>query len=286
MSGVNGTWQPSAPERPDGRGWRYAAANIGKAAAYLALFLGWQMFVSMVYTIVATAQFGPEGAYGAVMGQSMEISLLSNLLTLASAAAFFLVRRKHVLREVGVRPASPRVVLWGALTAFCLYWLVMLVLNLLPEQWMEGYTQASQALDDTGALAFFAVAIVGPVTEEVVFRGLIFSRLRRAMHPWLAVVLASAVFALCHGQAVWICYTFVVGFVFTAVAEGAGSIVPSMVMHIVFNATNEVMALCEGSMPAWLPLAMGVPLATVGLGVCAVFLVRAIKASPRESDAG
>ena len=284
MSGVNGSWQQSAPGRPDGRGWRYVAANLGKAAAYLALFLGWQMFVGMVYTIAATVRLGPEAAYEAVMRQSMEISLLSNLLTLASAAAFFLVRRKNVLREVGVRPASPRVVLWGALTAFCLYFFVMLALNLLPEEWLEGYNQASEALGDTGVMAFLAVAIVGPVTEEVIFRGLIFSRLRRAMRPWLAVVLASAVFALRHGQVVWICYTFVVGLVFTAVAAGAGSIVPSVVMHIVFNATNEVMALCAQRMPEWLPLAMGVPLATIGLGVCAVFLARALRAASRERN--
>lgn len=257
--------------------WRERAAGFGKAACYLTLFLGWQFFVSAVYTAVALARFGPEGVYDSVAAQSGEISLLSNLLTLGSLLVFFLVRRKNVLREVWIRSAAPAVVFWGAGTGFCLYWLVMLILNLLPEEWMADYAQASATLETTGLLAFVAVAVVGPVTEEVVFRGLIYTRLRRAIGTVGAVLLAAAVFGACHGQAVWICYTFVVGAVFTSVTACAGSIIPSVVMHIVFNATNEVLTMWADVLPEWLPLGVGLPLATAGLAVCGVFLVRALR---------
>lgn len=45
------------------------------------------------------------------------------------------------------------------------------------------------------ALAFF----IGPITEELVFRGYMQSALSRRMAPWLAIIFTSLVFILLHG---------------------------------------------------------------------------------------
>jgi membrane protease YdiL (CAAX protease family) len=48
-------------------------------------------------------------------------------------------------------------------------------------------------------VGFFAV-VLGPVFEELLFRGFLQPLLQRALGAWLAILLAAAVFALMHGQ--------------------------------------------------------------------------------------
>jgi membrane protease YdiL (CAAX protease family) len=49
------------------------------------------------------------------------------------------------------------------------------------------------------AFAFFAV-VLGPLFEELLFRGFLLPLLQRSLGPWPAIVLAATGFALLHGQ--------------------------------------------------------------------------------------
>jgi hypothetical protein len=283
--------------------WQQVAAALGKAAGYLALFLGWQMVVSMVFTTVITVRmemighfYDQQAVYDAVVARSMEISMLADLLTLGSVAALFALRRKRLREEVWVRPVPRQVLYWGMGLALCLYWLVSLVLSALPATWTESYAEASSSAEQTGAVAFIATALVAPVVEEVVFRGLIFTRLRRVMPGWAAIVLSAAVFGVCHGNFLWFCYAFGLGVIFALMVEKTGSILPGMAMHLVFNTTNEVyMIVLEGleavvgsepaSLPAWVVyvlLRAVIPacLALVGTVLCTFGLWDAVNAAP------
>lgn len=260
--------------------WQRILAALGKAACYLTLFLGWQLLVSTIYTATITAElmvsapFAEQGAvYEAVMAKTMEISLLSGLLTLGSVAVFFKLRRRSLRQELWLRPVSGAAFGWCAALAFCLYWLVTLVLACLPENWLSGYMDAAGSLEQTGVTAVLATALVAPVVEEVIFRGLIFTRLRRIMPGWLAVALSAAIFGACHGEFVWFCYAFVLGGIFALLAERTRSILPGMLMHVVFNGTNELLSLLEDWEPNAAETIVILLLATAGTVFCA-FRVR------------
>lgn len=268
--------------------WRQVLAALGKAAAYLALFLGWQLVVSTAYTISITMELMTNGGgvldewqlYDAVMACSMEISLVSGLLTLGSVTVLFLLRRRSLKRELWLYPVPGSVFGWAAGLAFCLYWLVTLILSILPENWMEGYLEASESLSYTGAVAFLATAIVAPVVEEVIFRGLIYTRLQRVMPSGAAVALSAVIFGLCHGQFVWFCYAFVLGVIFALLVKETRSILPGMLMHLVFNTTNEVLMMLgdwEPGTAGWLLICV---LAIGGTAFCASRLWSAVGQIP------
>lgn len=268
-------------ERPR---WQQVLIALGKTLCYLALFLGWQFFVSAIYTAVTAVELtinDPMGLldeaayYEAVMAKSMEISLVSGLLTLGSVWAVFRLRRRKLRGELWLHPVPGRVLFWAAALSICLYWLVSFALALLPESWMADYSEASAGLEDTGVLAIVATALIGPVTEEVIFRGLVYTRLQRALPGWLAVGLSAAIFGACHGELVWFTYAFLMGTVFAMVVRATGSILPTILMHVVFNSCNEVLMF----LPDWepgLPLMLVILLlAVAGTALCALRLKKA-----------
>ena len=240
--------------------------NLGKALCYLLLFLSSQMVLSMIATISISLSMAsqdtlpadPDGMMEALMEQLLaytpHITLFSALLTLVVLAILFAILRRNPLTSVTLRPVHPAVVLIGAAIAPMLYLVVVVALSLLPEAWVEAYDQATVGLDSTGVMAFLATALAAPVVEEVVFRGLILTRLNRVMPGWLAVVLSALVFGLCHGQAVWVGYAFVLGLTFGALTLRSRSILPAMACHIVFNTIGQLTTLLQQNPNAQLAL--------------------------------
>jgi membrane protease YdiL (CAAX protease family) len=98
---------------------------------------------------------------------------------------------------------------------------------------------------------FFGVAVVIGVYEELVFRGFLMTRLRRATRSWTAAVLIStAVFTALHAldqtpvALIWIA---MLSLIFSVVTIWRRSIAPAIVAHILFNFTQFIgLALQSG----------------------------------------
>lgn len=271
--------------------WQKVLIALGKALAYLALFLGCQLLVGTIYSSRLTVELmlrNPSMSYDdlyalvydAYLAKAMEISLISGLLTLAVLALFFKLRRRGLRQELCLHPAPPKVFGWCAGLAFCLYWLVTLALSLLPSGWMEDYLAASEGLYQTGLIPFLATVIVAPVVEEVVFRGLILSRLERAMPGWYAIAVSAVVFGWCHGELVWFCYAFMLGMVFGYITHATGSILPAMVMHLVFNGAGELLGLVEERLPNGVVWVLAFVLGVAGTVFCAIHVRDVLAAVP------
>lgn len=226
-------------------------AALGKAVCYLLLFLLCQTLVSAAYVIAAAIYTLLQGGavdaavltarlMEAVLTYTGEITLFSDGLVLAVLAVFFLLRKKNPLRECSAVAVPPRQVAAAGAVTPLLYAVVITVLSLLPASWLASYGEASAALNQTGVVVAIATVLIAPIMEEVVFRGVILSRLRRAMPGWLSALISAALFGLCHGQAVWIGYAFVLGLVFAFFTLRTGSILPSMLAHILFNGIGQL----------------------------------------------
>ena len=233
------------PGRPDRVGQVFAA--LGKSICYVGLFLGVQILVQVPAmlgpAIQAALAGGDEDAiYAAMLDVDVTaLTLISGLLTVAIVLAFYLLRRKKLSEALMLRPVPAPALFTGASLAPGLYFMVVIVLSILPEAWTESYNEASSNIATGTVVGVISVAIVAPVVEEFIFRGLIMTRLNRIMSGWLAVLLSAAVFGLCHGELVWFCYAFMLGAFFGFIDLRAGSILPSILGHITFNAIGQIM---------------------------------------------
>ncbi len=219
---------------------------VAKSLCYLALFLGMQVLVMLPAILAAALQAaidGPveEGAlYTLLTADGTTYTLISGLATIIVVLAFYLIRRRRLSEALWLRRVDAPVLWTGAALSPGLYLIVTLVLAALPDAWTQSYNDAASGIDTGSFIGVLSVALVAPVVEELIFRGLIMTRLSRVMPGWLAVVLAAAVFGACHGHPVWAGYAFVLGTLYGFVALRAGSILPSILGHLVFNAIGQV----------------------------------------------
>ncbi|MDE6281477.1 MAG: CPBP family intramembrane metalloprotease, partial [Oscillospiraceae bacterium] len=234
--------------KPDRVGQVFAA--LGKSVCYVALFLGMQVAVMLplIVSIISEAITGEsvvdEDAILALLSvDTMTLSLISGLLTLTIVLAFYLIRRKKFSEALWLRPVLAPTLLTGAALAPGLYLVVVAALAMLPEAWLDSYSEASAGIGGGTLIGVIAVAVVAPIVEEIIFRGLILNRLARVMPGWLAVVLSAAVFGVCHGHPVWFAYAFVLGVVFGFIDLRANSILPSILGHVVFNAIGQIFSV-------------------------------------------
>ncbi len=238
----------------------------GKAICYIALFLGMQLLTGILfsfgYGIIAGVNSGLSGeildqvtvaqmAEEALRRNQVMLALVSDVLCVLFLMVFFGIRKKKWYREANINRIYfkdiPYFVTMGLGTAL----LINGVLNLMPDSLLEDYMEASGVLtQDTTVFTVLLGVIIGPIVEEIIFRGIILNRLRKAMPVTAAVLVSSFLFGVAHIQPIWAIYTFVLGCILAIAAVRTDSIVPSIIIHVIFNACGELLAASniEGTM--------------------------------------
>ncbi|GAH76387.1 unnamed protein product [marine sediment metagenome] len=94
------------------------------------------------------------------------------------------------------------------------------------------------------AVMVITAAVIVPIGEELLFRGLAQSLLRRHFGPWPAVLIASAIFAAAHwSQPQAVPSLFVLAVVIGYNYERTGRLLAPILIHTLFNAANMALRL-------------------------------------------
>lgn len=78
--------------------------------------------------------------------------------------------------------------------------------------------------------------ILGPIIEEILFRAVLFDRLRKFIPVAFAVVLSSLVFSLFHSEDSQIIITFILGIIFAVIYRRTQNLAYPIVLHAALNA--------------------------------------------------
>jgi membrane protease YdiL (CAAX protease family) len=102
-----------------------------------------------------------------------------------------------------------------------------------PSQWMQSYIFAVLSLSP--ALVVVSVVLIGPIFEEVLFRGLIYTSLHKRFGSRTAITVSAALFGALHLSISNYVPLALIGVILACLREETGSIVPPVLTHIVFN---------------------------------------------------
>lgn len=92
--------------------------------------------------------------------------------------------------------------------------------------------------------ALIVIAVLPAVFEEFLFRGIILNNIRQSVGDIRTIFIIGFCFSLFHGSPEQTVYQFISGCAFAFLAVRAGSIVPSILMHFLNNATIIILYAC------------------------------------------
>lgn len=165
--------------------------------------------------------------------------LVSGLAPIIAVAIVHLVRVRSV-RALGFRGVSWRwiaVAVGGGIGAIVLSILVTVVVVLLsgpPSGVQADYTSASSNGPMWLVLTLLAGAVLTPLGEELLFRGVLTNGLLR-YGGWVAVLVSAAIFAVSHGVNYVLPVAFVIGVITALLFRATASIWPGVVVHAIYN---------------------------------------------------
>jgi uncharacterized protein len=85
-------------------------------------------------------------------------------------------------------------------------------------------------------LAFVTLVVIAPIAEEILFRGYLYSKLRKYAPAWVAVILTSVLFGAIHGQWNVALDVFALSLVLCVLREITGSVWAGILLHMMKNA--------------------------------------------------
>jgi membrane protease YdiL (CAAX protease family) len=212
---------------------------------------GWAVFVGVLALLAYAASFSQTGdrdqdllfrwstAVGGAVQYAIMIAVVLLLARGIDRGALGLRRPDSWRRAVGL--------LCGSLV---LIWIVGAALNpfldagreqgLVPDSW-DGSRAAPFAAN------FVVVAIVAPLVEELVFRGLGFAVVGACFGTAAAVVVPALAFGLAHGLVVALPVLSIFGAVLGWLRWQTRSLYPAIALHGIFNAAALVAAVTIGA---------------------------------------
>ncbi len=216
----------------------------------------------VVLALGAGAVAGAPVAFGlclALGGPSLGGTVLTFLANAAAMLAVGLIAKGRMRRaglldaQVGFPIGAVRAVFVGFFYLFATVVRVELTLGVIAAFWRlrlvdperSGFGPLLAAMGwDGKALLILTLVIVGPIAEEVLFRGVILPRLSPLLGAGLATVLTSGLFAVLHLQyGFGVHVVFLYGLMLSWARLRTGGLSAPIVMHMVINALATVSAM-------------------------------------------
>lgn len=263
------------------------------ACLYVALFMGIQFLVSFFYSFfLSFSMMAPHLLSGSDLGDDAVMAitedivrivnnnlhtmmLLSGLLTILTLVISFRIRKKNPVEEMHIRKIPLLRAPWCVVFGVALQPVTNLLLNFLPTSLLMDFEEQNALADAAGPLAMeiLNVVILTPIVEELIFRGLAFTRLRRGMSTALAVLISAAVFGAVHGHPVSFLYASVLGVVLAWIMrKNNDSVIAPILCHAGFNGGNYLLQALLGDTDNPL-LFFSVTLASAALLVLSGFMI-------------
>lgn len=198
------------------------------------------VFLTTVITFIAAPQL-LYWACPALMENIIFKALISSMLVISpSLIAIFLSRKRMDFRELlpfhKIRIATIlKLVLFTALVSPLATFLNVLS-QLIVKNAVSGVMNEMSALPFL--FTFFLVAVYAPMSEEIVFRGVLYQGFRNNSGAWKAMWYTGILFGIMHMNLNQAAYAFAVGVIMVLLVEATGSLWSSVLYHIIFNGTS------------------------------------------------
>ena len=223
--------------------------SLLKAIGYVGIWLAVQTVLVTVFTVVVAIDnrgLSQKELSDLVTKYSIELTLITNLITLGIFVVIFLLLRKSFLARIKANTPQPLTLaptgILGVSAQFSTLFILGLLMAFFPADWIESMEQNSEIMNNANqTVVFITTVIMAPIFEEIMCRGLILGTLRKSMNKWVAIVLSALIFGVIHGNAIQIIYATALGILLGWIYTKTNSIFIPMLCHLTFNLTSTLL---------------------------------------------
>ncbi len=213
-----------------------------KCVGYYGVYFAVTMLAAIIFGSVIGLSGSVEDVEALVNENALTLTLLTNALFLLTVAIFYNSRFRNSSfgERVWVRPVNSKIVPYIFSLAICAILAVQIIdIIPFPNAWIEMlYDNSSIIVSGTAFMQILTVAVVSPVAEEVLFRGLMLGALSKTCNKWLAIIATSIVFGLVHGHPIGIIYATCLGVLMGWLFCKTGSIIAPALFHMIYNTAS------------------------------------------------
>jgi len=197
------------------------------------------------------------GILALVLSQS-PLAVLYYVLVPAGIGVFLAAERRSAEYQFGLsRIGSFHLVRWMLVVCAAFFFVEIPLSNVIdrgmtwlqlahpPQQTVVMFQQIQRP--DLMVLFILSAILIVPFTEELFFRGFVYSFLKRFMPTWGAIMLSAAVFAVAHANLGSVLQLWLLGVVLATAYEHSGSLLLPMGIHGCFNFVTAISLLIEKS---------------------------------------
>lgn len=202
-----------------------------RSIRYILIFFGYQLLVSIPVAIISViysmlnrnTEFNPAWLSVAL--------LVASLLTIWHFIHF----KEIKIDKRTFSPVSYRVVLETIITG---------VAAIVLLGWLNDVMQLPDLMKDTfdkmdNIFGFIAIGLVGPVAEEIVFRGGVEGELlKKWKNPKWAILVSALIFGVIHGNPAQMPFAFLIGILLGWLYYRSGSLLLVIIIHVVNNSLS------------------------------------------------
>lgn len=167
---------------------------------------------------------------------------------LIPALIYIKKREGSIAEKLGIKKIKPATIVLSLLFTLAV-WPIFTFANIVSQFFVPNtmIEVMEQGLGMSNGTMFLVVAIIGPIFEEVVFRGVFNKGYKGVTSAFRAGLISALFFGIVHMNLNQMSYAFVIGFAFAMINTASGSLWTSIIMHITINAVNMLMLFASQS---------------------------------------
>ena len=209
------------------------------------------ILLSILFTLIQNAIAGAQNVEPETISDNIWFSFAYGITCSAAYVILYLVYNKCYRIEynaIGMKVKMKWhtyaiVIAIGVISLFGIQYFIGVVDNLLKligfplEEALPGSPETLTNPQSLGTffLAIFATALLPAITEELLFRGIIFQGLRSRFGDISSIFISAAFFALMHQNLQQLVYPFILGSIMAWIVVRTGSLLSSMIVHFINN---------------------------------------------------
>ncbi len=227
--------------------------SIATAIMYFFIYFAAQIAVTLIISIILMAKLSAEFYQSdlsidinvlndrlaeEILKNAMLIVLISGVVFLIVILLIYLIRKENVLKQLDLRKIRFIGIIPLILSGIFLnvFFTGLMSYIPIPEIYIESYVESYSIVEQGSFLiSIISTLVIAPIVEEIVFRALVYGKLKKGMPKVVAAIISALLFAFMHGNIIWGIYTFILGIILVWIYEKFKSLTANIIVHFSFN---------------------------------------------------